>query len=281
MALSCLEINRMSFGRMGSLGKGFGRLGSPLGRPTAYTFVNSEAAALVARFTAPPPDARKALIDAWWTPVKASGAHLVLDGFHFEAGADSQSARLNWIQAAYDLTPVSSPTFVADRGYTGDGAASYLDTGFNPTTASSPKFTLNSACVGFFSRTDATFSTYFDVGNTNARLNSRSNNANQPRGLVNDGTTANFGATANSIGMYAINRSGASARQFYRNGSLLGSDTAAATALSNETIKVLMAGNAFSIRQGLASYWGASLTADQHLAIYNATLTLAQAIGAA
>ena len=104
-------------------------------------------------FTTPPDPTRKALINTLVKSLKAAGVWTKLDALYLFAAADAQAARRNWIQDLYNATAVSSPTFAADRGYTGDGAAAYLDTGFNPSTASSPKLTQNSAHASAWDRT--------------------------------------------------------------------------------------------------------------------------------
>lgn len=50
-------------------------------------------------------------------------------------------------------TPVNSPSFVASQGYAGDGATSYINTGFTP---GSGHFALGSASFGVYTRTSRT-----------------------------------------------------------------------------------------------------------------------------
>ena len=52
-----------------------------------------------------------------------------MEGLWVTAAADAQAGRQNWVQDAYNLTTVKSPTFTADRGYQGNGTTSYLWTG--------------------------------------------------------------------------------------------------------------------------------------------------------
>lgn len=138
-----------------------------------YRFTNQEAADLVARFTTPPDNARKALIDTMVGVLKAAGVWSKLDALYIMAAHDSRAARRNWIADAYNLTPTSSPTFTADQGYAGDGSTSYLSTGFNPATAVSPKFVQNSAHLAAWSRTQLQGENAV-LGNSNSLLTPRS-----------------------------------------------------------------------------------------------------------
>ena len=233
------------------------------------------------RFATPPATDRRVLINSLVKSLVQAGIWDKLDAFYMLAAADAQSALLNWVSTSYSLTAVSSPTFAADRGYTSNGTSSYLDTGFNPTTAVSPKYLLDSAHLGSWLRNDLTNLNYFDIGNNGARFNARSSSANALRGFLNDATNGNFGANATSIGHFVLNRSAAGARQGYQNGSALGSDTQASTALSNSSILILQVGSQFSLRQSAAAHFGASLSAAEDLALYNALNTYLLAVGAA
>ncbi|MCX5516250.1 hypothetical protein C3941_19865 [Kaistia algarum] len=240
-----------------------------------------ETRALIARMTTAPTRQRARLLDALIVSMKAAGVWTKLDALYLLAAADSQAARLNIVQNAYNLSAVSSPTFVADRGYTGDGVASYLDTGFNPTTAPSPKFTLNSAHLAIWSRTNLISGTLFDAGNGNARINAGSNALNTMRAGLNDATLNNYGAVGVSTGHFALNRSASGALQGYRNGGSLASQTTASTALSNANILLLTNQTSYSTRQLPAAHFGQSLTATEIAAIYAALNVYLTAVGGA
>lgn len=91
-----------------------------------------EANALFARMTVPPSTARKALINTLIGSMINAGAWAEMDCLYVMAAHDAQAARLNWIADQDNLVPVNSPVFTVDRGYAGDGATSYLTTGFAP-----------------------------------------------------------------------------------------------------------------------------------------------------
>ena len=60
----------------------------------------------------------------------------------------SEFSRINWVNPSlYELTPVNSPSFASNQGWTGNGTSSYLDTGWIPST-NGVHYTLNDASYG-------------------------------------------------------------------------------------------------------------------------------------
>src|SRR5699024_9071210 len=106
--------------------------------------------ALAARMTVVPAGARLRAIDAAVRALKASGVWPRMTALYMIAAHDAHAARLNWWQPLYDLTAVNSPAFTIDRGYAGDGTASYLDTGWAPSLGAQ-----DSLCFGVWDRTNA------------------------------------------------------------------------------------------------------------------------------
>jgi hypothetical protein len=250
-----------------------------------------ESLALFARFTTPPSQARKVLINNRISALISSGVWSKLDCDWVMAAADAQSARLNWKQSQYDLTPVSSPAFGADRGYTSDGISSYLSSGFVPLTAPAAQFSLNSASMGFYSRTNNS-GAVVDIGSRitstvaqtfiQARLAT-----NQSVYRVNQTANGTSVANADSSGAFVARRSDAATAAIFRNGSVIGSDPAIASgALSSAEIVVCAlntggAVSAFTTRQYAIAHIGASLSDAEILSKYNADLAYLQAVGAA
>jgi len=261
------------------------RASGPLGvRASAgYTFVNAEAQALVARFSTPPTELRKSKIDTLIGALKTAGVWAKLDVLYVRAAADSQAARLNWVAAQYDATAVSSPAFLADRGYTPDGVASYLDSGFNPTTAVSPKFLLNDAHMGAWHLTDLANAggISFDLGSTNSRI---TNNGSAATSLRVNGTAAIGVITEDYAKHKCWTRDGAASWRYYRDGALIGADPRvdASLALTNFAFCTgrTAASAAFGLNQEAISHWGGHLTTAQILAARNAFAAYLTAVGA-
>jgi len=83
-------------------------------------------------YTAPSP-AQQTLQNTLVTDLKTAGVWDKLDVFYvFATDGDSNFATLNWkAPSSHQVTKVSSPTFTADSGFSGDGSTAYLDTNFS------------------------------------------------------------------------------------------------------------------------------------------------------
>ena len=73
----------------------------------------------------------------------ADGVWAKLDALYVLAQQNATDARLNLVGTNYTLT--GTPTFTAYQGFT--GGTGFLDTGFNPATATSPNFIRNNASM--------------------------------------------------------------------------------------------------------------------------------------
>ncbi|MCK1501485.1 hypothetical protein [Bradyrhizobium sp. 188] len=251
-----------------------------VGTPT----YDSDALAIFAAFTTPPVAARKTLINACVVSLKTAGVWSTLDALWVMAAADSQAARINWKNpATFTLSPVNSPTFTADRGYQGDGATSYLNTGFTPSTAGG-SFSLNSAHLGVWSRTDLN-SAAADMGAGAAGATSSMfvRNSGNLAGRSNDNSgSATMFATADSLGHFVLGRTDGTNRRGSKNGAAATTVAAASVTLTNAQITVAALGGAsMSSRQYAEAHLGGGLSDANVAALYNALLTYNQAVGAA
>lgn len=243
-----------------------------------YAFVNAEAADVAARFTTPPTNARKALIDNMVGALKTGGVWPKGDGLYLVAGADSQAARRNWIADQYNLTAVSAPTFTADQGYAGNGSTSYLTSGFNPVTAGG-KFALNSASLFVWVRNVADAATLHFAGNNTAKVG-RNTAGTSVRTQANDGTGQLPAATL--TGLLGFSRGLSTSYSVYRNGALVAAPVVTTTAMTSASFDFCRSSEgSYSASQIAAGFFGENLTADEALALYNAINTYLAAIGAA
>lgn len=250
---------------------------------SGYTFVNAEAAAVVARFTTPPTNARKLLIDNLVGSLKTGGVWSKLDAFYMLAAADAQSSLLNWVSTSFNLTAVNSPVLEVDRGYTGDGTTSYLDTGFNPTTAVGAKFTQNSASFGIYSRTNLNNAgaASNDGGALNSQIARQGAVSGNALGRANTGVGILIGGGAYP-GDICWSRTAAGVWEGYAQGVDSGGGTDASAAMTNANMRLLsFNGSAFGVNQLASGHIGSGLTAGEVLALRNARLAFLQAIGAA
>ena len=245
------------------------RLGLSLsGGARPYTFTNAEASDLVARMSVAPSNARKARIDTTVGALKSAGLWSKLDALYMLAAHDAQAARLNWISTSYTLSEVNAPTFTTNAGYAGNGTSSYLESGYNPTTAGGV-FTQNSAHMGLWSNS-ASVTAAADIGNLNTAVVCRTS-ADLIAVRLNASVSAAPIASTDGSGHFIGSRSGSAAIDEYRNGSSVGRGAASTSAApSNSTFWIGARNNtAFSARQISVAHWGSALTAAEVTALYD------------
>ena len=248
-----------------------------------YSFANAEAATLVSRFTAPPTDARKLLIDTLVGSLKTAGVWSKLDAFYMLAAADAQSSLLNWVSTSYNLTAINSPALEVDRGYTGDGSTSYLDTNFNPTTAVGAKFVQDSAHNGIWSRTNLNNggASSNDAGALSSQIARQAAVSGNALGRANTGSGILIGAGAYP-GHICWSRTAAAVWEGYAQGVDSGGGTDASAAITNANMRLLsFNGAAFGVNQLAVGHMGSGLSAVEVSALYTAVRAYLQAIGAA
>jgi hypothetical protein len=179
---------------------------------------------------------RKIIVDNLIVSLKADSLWTKLDRLWLFAAEDEPSALTDLV--GLDLaTAVSSPSFVADEGYTGNGSTSYIDSNFNPSTASSPKFVQDSAAIGIYDRTDRTGADLTIMmgirGAAAAELFPLSDAGPSGRFEMNGGGTPFTESNANAKGSYLVSRTASDLTTAYKNGASLGTDTAASVGVAN------------------------------------------------
>ncbi len=208
-------------------------------------------------------------------------ARAKLDTWYLPAASDDQAANLNTVQDLYNLTPVGSPDFVAGQGYAGNSTPSYLDSGFNPTTAASPKFTRNSASMFLWSLTDTDnpgASASQDMGNTNSAIVRAATGGVVCR--TNTSSTSTAAAQLQMAGLVGWTRPDASNVLTYQNGefSATNAQASAAPTSANFWLCGRAPSNYGSNRLSIGG-WGQHLSADDWNTIYIASLTYLADIG--
>lgn len=209
-----------------------------------------------------------------------------LDVFWATASATTQLSGLNWKDPnSFALTAVNSPTFVADRGYTGDGSTSYLTTGFN--ISSSGLLSQNNAHAGIWMRTtpDAAINR-LSLGaiNTNG-IQVGSNNVGSAILSRAFAAASDVQTGVPLLGHVVASRSGATAGTVWKNGVLLASPVTASAAPPSTTVYLLARNNngtadSFSNGQIAAAHIGQNLTAADMQALYFILNRYMMAVGA-
>lgn len=246
---------------------------------------SSEAAAFLARtsgLNTTHTNAYTALING----LVADGIWAKLDVLHIYATQDSATAQLNLVSNSYPATANGSPTFTVDRGFTG-AAGKYINTGFNPATAGSPKFVLNSAHLSVWNLTNAT-SNNPDLGGQDgsshySHLYTRyiDNNAYFRLNGPNSGD-APIG-NSDSRGHYIGNRPNSTAAQGYKNGASIISSAVTSTAVPNVNLYALgINANGSLLGTGYQNAMisiGSSLSSTDATNFYNQLRTYMTAMG--
>lgn len=238
-----------------------------------------QALALFARMTTPPTAARKAIINTTIKSLITAGIWAKLDALWFMAAADSQTAKLNWVANQFNLTEVSAPTFTTDRGFTGNGTTSYLDTGAAPTALT--KWTQNSAHVGVTLTAVVQLGLVGRIAAGSPTLISPSFNTLQMRVNAAGGTTPSYTQAGTTTNEFVASRPDASTVKTFYNGVSQGDIAQASAALDSGTLMLLRAGTGFSTGQMCEASLGANLTVSEVAAFRAINLSYLTAVGAA
>lgn len=171
-------------------------------------------------------DDRRPLYDDLIVRLGTQGIWSSLDRLPIFAAEDSVAALVD-VRSLVTMTAAGSPTFTADRGYTGtDGSSTvYIDSGFNPSTAGG-NYTQNAAHISVWANSDVTSGASGGIAiglQTNA-TGSQSNilpeyNDGKSYYRCNDVVAVPSAGIvdATSLGHRLANRSGAAAQQGYKN----------------------------------------------------------------
>jgi hypothetical protein len=256
--------------------------GGELLSPMEY---DEDALAYFDRLSPEPSSAYKAAINRLVYELKQSNIWDKLDRFFIHATEYQQHAKVSLFAPSSDLiTEMGSPAWTAGQGYTGNGSSMYLNTNFNP--SASLNFTINSAMLGVYCRTNTTAGTFVEIGSTDGSNDAwiavkyplSSNSAifriNNAASLV----TANTDAR----GFFSVIRNGLTNAKGYKNGSQIVSDTTAAVNVPNENIYVLARNDSgaaayFTDRQIALTVIGSG-DIDQSL-LYNSIQEFAERLG--
>lgn len=254
--------------------------------PGVLTF-DSAASDIIDACSVAPSDVRKLTINDLVVRLKGFSLWTPLDCLWMLAAHDAQAARLNWKNpGTFDLTLQNTPSFTADDGYLTNGSNNYLDTNFNPSTAGG-NYAQNSATFGIWTSTSgqsaASAAGWFD-GTDGISIVPRST-ADAIGGRVNQtaqtGTAA--AGTTDGAGLTMLNRSGASALQFYKNGAsvaLTTNATQASVALNSASLRLgSITASSFAAFNFRAAVIGSSLTSTQQGSLYGILNEYMRALG--
>lgn len=247
------------------------------------TVFEAETDALIARMVPAPDTDHKADIDTLIAALKSASVWSKLDGFYVNCAPFGSQITENWVSSKYDQANEGG-TFTANSGVAGNGSSAYLNTAFNPATATSPNFQRNSAHLWAFSLTTAASAAGYEVGSDGASgwalSTGRSDQANAPRGGLND-SWANYPVQADCKGMYVISRTSSNLTTMYKNGASIGTSAAASTGAPASYDMAALRYNAIYSDKKLAGWgFGGGLTSGDVSAMSAAVIAYLTARGA-
>ncbi len=171
--------------------------------------------------------AQKGYVNTLITSLKAHSLWTVQDRVWLHAAENTQQALID-IVSLVTATAVSSPTFTANQGYAGDGATSYVDTGF--TTGSN--YAQNSASISVYIRTsrasngNMTALGRFDAATTGTQDIIYPLAASTITYDVNNPQFSNQPANTNAQGFWTASRTGSGTMALYKNSNSTAFNTA-------------------------------------------------------
>lgn len=188
------------------------------------------------------------------------------DVIYTPATNSTGNANLNLINPKYTLTPVGSPSFAADKGYTGvDSSTISLDSGYVP-LLNGVNFATNSASLFVWTLTsNAPYNgnnvgVYSGVGQNSAYVDFTGATAVQSR--LNNNASNLSGTTAADFGFLGSSRLNSTTVSFYYNGSpVVSGGSQGSTALPSNSFHLIggIEGDGAAAQTGMAG-WGAGLT---------------------
>lgn len=182
---------------------------------------------------------RKKILNDFILALKSNGFWTKLDVLYLFASHDPVFALVNLVNpTSFVATAVNNPTFISNRGFTGNGVDAYINTGFNPFVASG-NYSLNDACRFLYLRI-AGMDALDGLPNSNANRLLRSNSDNH---RINQGTASYDPAfSMNSTGFKYIGRA-SSSEIFLANSSNTGTRTVSSSSVANAPQVVLRSQN--------------------------------------
>ncbi len=250
---------------------------------TTCTFTNAETCALLNRFDVLPDATHEGYIDTAIGCLKTNNVWNDLDVLGLALN-DQFNSLLNWKSPSFNASTVSSPTFVAYKGFTGDGTSSYVDVGYKPGISGASS--QNSLATSLYSLTSAqqanasgfSFNGTTTIGTT---LNPRTT-GDLLQFRVNS-STASTVANIDGSGWVTIKRANATQQSAWRRGTQVGTTqtvASAAPSINDAGIGHAIGAMTFSTLQGFGWAAGAAYADLDEPLIYACLHTYAQNVGA-
>ncbi|MEX0853645.1 MAG: hypothetical protein WD036_10255 [Bauldia sp.] len=245
-----------------------------------YSFVNSEAEAVVAAFSTEPDDTRKELIDDTVGALKTAGVWTKLYFLHVMAANAELNALVNWKSpGTFNLVRVNSPTFTTDRGFTGDAVSMHLTIGAESTVF--PNGSRDDEHLGAWQLTSGTNGEpcLANVSTGDKHRLFVNGGANERQVRVSGSTEAIF--NDNITTGHVVGRRPDSANVYsYRNGTDEQTGAIASSAPTANSLALLRRNTGYNAAQIFACHGGQNLSATEVTALYDALNAYKTGVGA-
>lgn len=229
------------------------------------TGVSEHARPLIARMAVQPTSARCVLIESLISALVDAEVWNKLDGLYVFAAHDVQSARLNWVGCMKDLTSVNAPTFEIDRGFSGDGATSYLDT--DTPMSALERLKPDDGTVGVYALRREGGSARAEIALIGRYLKMDWHHRKADHRADGDAGRNSVAMQEHGrAGLFALSRDASNAH-VYHCGRNIQSVAARATVASVLPLTILQVGGTYSTSQVFAAFFGAGLSSIEHAAI--------------
>lgn len=245
----------------------------------------------LSRVITPPTTERRAAYDALIFALARCGSLARMDELFVLAAHSAEQAAISPIlggswnttspTATGRLVLTGTATFVADRGYTGDGSTGILTCGINLSTGTNRKMSQNDVHLGAFTLTKPNTgvqSALVGIGNFWLGKNA----SDRWAGCVASGSQSVLDASAGTgPGHMMWNRTGPATWASYFNGAQAATGTTTSAAIGSDNLRICgVASVGYSQAQIAIVHVGASLTDAQIAATYAAFAAYLSAIGA-
>lgn len=220
-------------------------------RTSGSSSLDGDARAYISYLTTTPSVARQNIINTLVKQLKGDGNWSLIDRLWLHASESKQAATISLVNpSSTACTEVNSPAWVADQGYTGDGATSYLNTNYNPAT-NAVNYTQNNGSILSYTRSDIAEGGVLMGGRAalNGCILNSENASNNANGRINAATGATVAITT-STGLFAIERTSSTLSTLYRNGSSLGTTPTVSQAIDSQNIYIC----AFNVNGSAGSF---------------------------
>ena len=216
--------------------------------PTIFTYQKalsfcSEFMTVYNAFGTKPTDEYAGYMDTMVSDLVSGGYWDRMDLFYVFANNIEANALINWVNpGTFDADNVSSTSFTAYEGFTGDGSEDYISTNYNP-SSDNTNYTLDNATVGIYlpiSQAEQSKYVFLATDGTNLL------------GLIPRQTAGNYVAFINSSlsmggtfaasegsGLWILTRTASNVCVLYRDNTLIEQESDASSSLPNAELGVL------------------------------------------